>query len=112
MESKFDKVFIGDFVGIFENVNKVYAAIVVNKNDATQEITVDEIFNNYMYDKEYRTSIKSLNEWYTFDEHSQNHLHGKLEEVDDKEFPEKNAYLRMIKINKIIRKTRSRSSVG
>jgi hypothetical protein len=64
-----------------------------------------------MHDKQFRTSIKSIDEWYTFDEHSQNHLHSKLEEIDEEEFPEKKAYLRMIKLNKIIRKIKYRCYV-
>ena len=105
MESKFNRVSIGDFVGIFENTNKIYAAIIISKNDATQEITVDEIFNNYMYNMKNRVSTKSINEWYTYDEHSQIHLHSKLEEVDEEEFPEKKTYIRMIKLNKIIKRS-------
>ena len=41
---KYQNVLIGDFVAHFLNINEIYIALVLEKNDKKREIFIDEIF--------------------------------------------------------------------
>jgi formylmethanofuran dehydrogenase subunit E len=98
--TKYDRVLIGDFVIYFESGLQTFASLVIDKDDETQQITVDEIFMGKS-DKERRKRYLTINQWEMCDKYSQNDLHKRMQEYDDKKLPEKLYYIRLIKLKKL-----------
>lgn len=102
-QDKYNRIFVGDFVGEFENMSKIYAVFVIDKDDETKEILTDDVFYYTKRQKE-RMKWLEIGDWEFIDEHSQNALHKYLEEIPLDDLPEKLKYLRLIKVRKIQKK--------
>jgi len=105
--TKYDNVLIGDFVMYFESCLNTYASFVIDKDDETQQITVDEIFMGRS-NVEHRKRYLENNQWEMVDEHSQNSMHKRMLDYDDEKLPEKLHYIRMIKLKKLRKNLRTK----
>lgn len=97
---KFNKVLIGDFVGEYNSYMRLYAVLVIGKDEENQELIVDDVYC-YRRGKGFRIKKLELDDWEFFDKHSQNQLHKELVKISLENLPEKLKYLRLIKLIKI-----------